>query len=540
MDFEKSEKHAINTKLSRLSNVFTLEKRFESEFENCGEIGQGGFSKVYKVKHRLDETFYAIKALSIKSKDKRKSFSSSLLQEELDKILSEIRYLAKLKDDCLVQYCNSWIEVDLIKDNFESCGGFNQTHCDSYERKEMSINNSCLQDHEDEGNSFILFNDHKSEVSSSTHNEYSGLKHIDQNYSSIQNHLDGSLEAKEYILISNKAYPIKMVHSLRIYIQTELCEQNLSEYLAMNYKRNPRDTCDLAHFTDKIQIFEQIANAVKWLHQHLLIHRDIKPSNVFITSQGKIKLGDLGLVTTIDHELTSAMTDYRHQVGLRAIPLNPASLRKNTFNYSSASTINSELCLNKNPKKSHTKNIGTVQYAAPEQLESSEYDQKVDIYSLGLVLFEILHPMKTLMERKEKMTRLKKNYLFPIEFDSTKEMQLAKQLILKMVEASPNARFNIHEVMNFMKSNFLQPNTRTPNDRESSKACETPTKACNENMSSESSRDKNKLNSSFSLNMERQNSSKCPDNSSRAFEMIVHNDFAPEDRASLKVEWKKM
>lgn len=540
MDFEKSEKQAINTKLSKLSNVFTLEKRFESEFENCGEIGQGGFSKVYKVKHRLDETFYAIKALTIKNKDKRKSFSSSILQEELDKILSEIRYLAKLKDDCLVQYCNSWIEVDLIKDNFESCGGLTQTHYDSFDKKETSINNSYLQDHEDEGNSFIMFGDQKSEASSNIQNEYSGLKHIDHNYSPIHNQLDGNLETKEYILISNKAYPIKMVHSLRIYIQTELCEQNLSEYLAKNHKRNAKEQCNL--FKDKILIFEQIANAVKWLHQHLLIHRDIKPSNVFITSHGKIKLGDLGLVTTLDHEMTCAMTDYRHQVGLQAIPLNPGSLRKNTFNYSSASTINSELGLSKNPKKSHTKNIGTVQYAAPEQLESSEYDQKVDIYSLGLVLFEILHPMKTLMEKKEKMTRLKKHYLFPSEFDSSKEMQLSKQLILKMVEASPNARLNIYEVISFMKSYLLDSKTAQSqiNDSTSSKSCSVPPKNnIKQDDDNKSMAKSNKSNSSFSLNTEKKNSN-CFDSNSRSFEMIVHNDATSNDRTNLKVEWKKM
>ena len=47
----------------------------------------------------------------------------------------------------------------------------------------------------------------------------------------------------------------------------------------------------------------------------------------------------------------------------------------------------------------HTGNIGTHFYVSPEQMMGLKYDQKVDIFSLGVILFELNHPFSTEMER---------------------------------------------------------------------------------------------------------------------------------------------
>lgn len=47
----------------------------------------------------------------------------------------------------------------------------------------------------------------------------------------------------------------------------------------------------------------------------------------------------------------------------------------------------------------HTGNIGSHFYMGPEQAAGKKYDQKVDIYSLGVIFFELHHPFDTEMER---------------------------------------------------------------------------------------------------------------------------------------------
>lgn len=53
-------------------------------------------------------------------------------------------------------------------------------------------------------------------------------------------------------------------------------------------------------------------------------------------------------------------------------------------------------------KASLTVGVGTPFYCSPEQLKAgTHYDQKVDLYSLGIILFEMCHPLTTGMERAE-------------------------------------------------------------------------------------------------------------------------------------------
>ena len=87
-----------------------------------------------------------------------------------------------------------------------------------------------------------------------------------------------------------------------------------------------------------------ICRALLITHRKQIIHRDIKPENIFISPDGDYKLGDFGIARIMSSSPTSR-----------------------------AST-----------------GIGTAAYSAPEQIRGS-YDERVDIYSLGLVMYELLN-----------------------------------------------------------------------------------------------------------------------------------------------------
>lgn len=103
-----------------------------------------------------------------------------------------------------------------------------------------------------------------------------------------------------------------------------------------------------------------------------MIHRDLKPSNIFFAPDGAIKIGDFGLVTAMAEEAF----------------------------YSPMSPEGNAVCGGFSPfQRTHTDQVGTQLYMSPEQIEGQPYNHKVDIYSLGLILVELLWPLTTQMEQ---------------------------------------------------------------------------------------------------------------------------------------------
>ena len=112
----------------------------------------------------------------------------------------------------------------------------------------------------------------------------------------------------------------------------------------------------------------QVLDAVLYVHTKGMMHRDLKPSNIFFALDGGIKVGDFGLVTG------SAFGHMQNSyVMLKSLP--------------------------EESHRQHTGNLGSHLYMSPEQMLGQKYDQKVDIFSLGVIFFELHYPFATEMER---------------------------------------------------------------------------------------------------------------------------------------------
>ena len=119
---------------------------------------------------------------------------------------------------------------------------------------------------------------------------------------------------------------------------------------------------------EKINITKDILRGLIYIHNrkpHNLIHRDIKPTNILLTNSKVAKISDFGLSKFYTMKMVPSSDDLVNMVG---------SSRDNYV----------EL----------TNNVGTERYMSPEMLALKEYDNKSDIYSCGILLYELFENKK--------------------------------------------------------------------------------------------------------------------------------------------------
>ena len=160
--------------------------------------------------------------------------------------------------------------------------------------------------------------------------------------------------------------------------------------------------------------FIQIVNAIKFLHDNDIIHRDIKPENILLFENNVVKLCDFGWsIKCVDHLPGGSFT-------------------------------------------------GTTEYMAPELIDNMDYGKEIDLWMLGILLYELIHgfspfrPKKATFEDNEVVYNIKNHnisFYMPVSED-------CKQLIFSLLEMDKNKRctidgiFNSQLVKNFEKEEF--------------------------------------------------------------------------------------
>ena len=145
--------------------------------------------------------------------------------------------------------------------------------------------------------------------------------------------------------------------------------------------------------------FIQVVNAVYYLHNNNIIHRDIKPENILIGNDNKIKLCDFGWAKELTLE------------------------NRSTF-------------------------CGTVEYMAPEIVGSENYDYSVDIWSLGILLYELLFGHSPFKANNTKNIILNiKTHELTYDDKNKKISNSCKDLIKKLLDSNPQKRLKIKDIL---------------------------------------------------------------------------------------------
>jgi translation initiation factor 2-alpha kinase 3 len=453
--------------------------RYAEEFVELGAVGKGGYGKVYKAKHKLDGSLYAIKRIPVSSAKMAKVQEHG--PEELENILREVRSLARFDHANVIRYHNAWLEftttpttgavpkttmlrTDRLLEDAAALGLSPEDTEDIQARlKEMSFADMFEKSNEDHSANIVFGTDH-TETSrdeqplvtrrhnsrrgsqatiatiSSTKSRMSAVRDADGEDSDIEtiprSHVpraqESTTEVSEDMVshsdMSGSLVPIR--HSgpiLMLNVQMSLCETNLAALLSAEQPPANAQSVDrhCFHPCISLELLYHIVCGVEYLHAQGVVHRDLKPANVFLS------------LSTARHPPYGSMD----RATCKACPERKClHITPRIGDFGLVAALDDQ-CMGADTA---SKPVGTEFYRPGT---SGKISESLDVFALGVVGFELLQKFETRMERVAALTTLRKGE-FPADFEQNVGDLGAKvqRLIGDMVSADEEKRASCEEV----------------------------------------------------------------------------------------------
>ena len=375
--------------------------RLDKDFTDIIKIGQGGFGVVLKAKHKIDEQIYAIKIIKF----------NNLSEQD---VVTEIKTMLKIRYKHIVEYKTCWFEKNLgsaqrFMINSETSSMITNTLTSNVKNDLVEANINENLPKIKEAPSIVFEGDDDEDNSSKNNNNYEYANIFDdplsddEKVSSTKKKIirkpiidfrdDSNMITSRKSTLSRRNLPF--VDNLYFFIQMEFCDGlPLDKYITSHI--------DSGISRKTIYTFTyQILKSLHKIHSNGIIHRDIKPANIFVVGENDddIKIGDFGLATEISQHMIS----------------------------------NNDI-------------VGTPLYLSPEQIGKKLYNEKVDIFASGLVLYEMCACFETLMERRESINTLRSGRV--VNEKVKEEYKRETELILWMTEIRIDKRPTANEVLN--------------------------------------------------------------------------------------------
>ena len=416
--------------------------RYQREFVQVCQLSSGAFGQVFHATSNMDGRDYAIKRIPFSA--------SGYSRESVQQVVREVHCLAMCDHANVVRYYTSWLEPSWMTGSGRS--GLMDTEHNQKVLKDVnefdgSAPTNSRQDSysADKSMSHNLRRRWSFDASESSLSIDPSWRDDNHSASLLKEDIfaDDIFDRSNNDLRDQKGSPKYQKHKreqtqnyryqICLFIQMQLCHSStLADWIR---ERNNSDLYpDVMSRIGPVQeILRQISRGLSHVHKKNIIHRDLKPANIFATAEGDLqfKIGDFGLSKVIGPSSGDKKNGFDY--GNLYLPYSRDWGGENR-NDNSTGTRG----LNIIPEDPLTAGVGTASYASPEQASGRKYGKESDIFSLGLILLEMICSFGTEHERYQVFHDCRHRRIVPKEIEE--KVPAVARIVLSCTEPAPANR----------------------------------------------------------------------------------------------------